>query len=150
MAPKNALRIFLDTSVIFAAVLSAGGGARKLFQLAEAGLLVLVVSPNVLRECEEVARHKSPSSLPLLARLLAVCRVETSAASTGKDVVRARRYVKHPPDALILADAIHAGPDWLISHDRAHFLKMHSEGELPFRVGTPGDLIQFLKNEFRS
>ena len=53
MTPKNH-RVFLDTSVIFAAVLSPTGGARKLFLLGEAGLLQLVVGPTVLNECQDV------------------------------------------------------------------------------------------------
>ena len=53
---KRIHRIFLDTSVIFAAVLSETGGARTLFRLGEVGLLQLIVGSNVLRECEEVVR----------------------------------------------------------------------------------------------
>ena len=76
MPPTN-LKVFLDSSVVFAAVLSPTGGARKLFQLGEAGLLRLFIGPNVLRECEEVVRRKSLVSLPTLAQLLAIGRVET-------------------------------------------------------------------------
>jgi predicted nucleic acid-binding protein len=148
MPPKNVLRIFLDTSVIFAAVLSSTGGARKLFHLAKAGLLRLIVSPDVLRECEQVVRRKSPSSLPLLAELLAIGQAETSPAPTSRQLARAKMHVKYLPDAHVLAAAIHAGPDWLVTHDKEHFLKMHAESKLSFRIGTPGDLIQALKDEF--
>jgi len=50
-------KVFLDTSVVFAAVLSPSGGARKLFQLGEARMLGLFVGHAVLRECEEVVRR---------------------------------------------------------------------------------------------
>ena len=73
---KSSPRIFLDTSVIFSAVLSEMGGARKLFRLGEAGMIQLVVGPNVLRECEEVIWHKVPASLPTLAYLLELGLVE--------------------------------------------------------------------------
>jgi hypothetical protein len=49
---KRSHRIFLDTSVIFAAVLSESGGAQVLFSLGEAKVLKLIVGSNVLRECE--------------------------------------------------------------------------------------------------
>jgi len=66
MNQKN-LRVFLDTSVVFAAVLSPTGGARKLFLLAEARILRLAVGPTFLKECDEVIRRKAPVSLPTLA-----------------------------------------------------------------------------------
>jgi predicted nucleic acid-binding protein len=150
MAPRSGLRIFLDSSVIFAAVLSPTGVARKLFHLAEAGLLKLIVSPNVLRECDEVVRRKSPSSLPPLAQLLATAAVETCPTPTSRQLATAKVYVKYLPDAHVLAGAIHASPDWLVTHDKEHFLKVRAESKLPFRIGTPGDLIQALKDEFVS
>jgi len=147
MALKNR-KVFLDTSVIFAAVLSPTGGARKLFQLGEAGMLKLVIGPNVLRECDEVVRRKMPSSLPALAQLLALGRVETSIAPTKRHIVLARSMVEYKPDALVLAEAISARPDWFVTHDTEHFLKERKVSDLTFSVGTPGDLIQALKDDF--
>ncbi len=120
-----------------------------MFHLAEAGLVKLVVSSDVLRECEEVVQRKSPLSLPLLAQLLALAGVEASPAFTSRELAAARRYVRYLPDAHILAAAIHACPDWFVTHDREHFLKMSTTSEFSFRIGTPGDLIQALKDEFR-
>ena len=147
MTPKNR-RVFLDTSVVFAAVLSPSGGARKLFQLGEAGLLKLIIGPNVLRECDEVARRKAPASLPPLAQLLALGRVETCLAPADELVQQARAIVGYEPDARVLAEAIGAGPDWFITHDREHFLKNPTALDLAFQIGTPGDLIQAFKDDF--
>lgn len=140
-------KVFLDTSVIFAAVLSPTGGARKLFQLGEAGMLKLVMGPNVLRECDEVVRRKVPASLPALAQLLALGRVETSIAPTKRQIELARSIVEYEPDALVLAEAISAQPDWFVTHDKEHFLKERNELGLIFHIGTPGDLIQALKDD---
>ncbi len=50
MAPTvERKRVFIDTSVLFAAVLSATGGSRLILKLGEAGVLRLVVSRQVLR-----------------------------------------------------------------------------------------------------
>ena len=142
------LRIFLDTSVLFAAVLSPTGGARKLFLLAEGRILRLVVGPTVLKECDEVIRRKAPGSLPTLAQLLAAAQMETSAAPTKSQIKAAQAYVRYPPDARVLAEAIHAKPDWFVTHDKEHFLRSHGKFNLPFEVGTPGDLIQTFKDDF--
>jgi predicted nucleic acid-binding protein len=145
---RKSLRVFLDTSVIFAAVLSPSGGARKLFLLAEAGILKLVVGPAVLRECEDVIRRKAPSAISTLAQLLAIGQTETSSRPTRAQLKTARSYVRYAPDAHVLAEAISASPDWFITHDKQHFLKARGKIQLPFEIGTPGDLIQNFKDDF--
>jgi len=145
---KRVHRIFLDTSVIFAAVLSETGGARKLFKLGEAGVLQLIVGSNVLRECEDVVRRKVPASLPKLAYLLELGMVEITTQSPDAFIEQATAIVVYKPDAYVLADAIGAKPDWFITHDKIHFLSVNPGSNLAFRIGTPGDLIQSLEDEF--
>ena len=141
-------KIFLDTSVIFAAVLSEEGGARKIFRLGEAGLLQLIVGKNVLRECEQVVRRKAPESLPNLAYLLELGMVDVSTRSPDDFIKQANAIVSYKPDAYVLAEAIASDPDWFITHDKAHFLEANTGTNLTFRIGTPGDLLQALEDEF--
>jgi predicted nucleic acid-binding protein len=145
---QKKLRVFLDTSVVFAAVLSSTGGARKLFQLAEAGVIRLVIGPTVLQECDEVIRRKASGTLPRLAQLLAAARTETSSAPSSRQIKTAKSYVHYGPDAYVLAEAMEARPEWFITHDKEHFLKNRDKITLPFEIGTPGDLIQRLKDDF--
>jgi len=147
MTRKN-LKIFLDTSVLFSAVLSSTGGARKLFHLAEAGLLPVMIGPNVLREADEVVRRKMPASLPMLAQLLEAGQVETCSAPTPKQIESAQGLVAYTPDARVLAEAIRSEPDWFVTHDKEHFLKPKKGITLSFEIGTPGDLLQKFKDEF--
>ncbi|MBZ5499778.1 MAG: type II toxin-antitoxin system VapC family toxin [Acidobacteriia bacterium] len=147
MTPKS-LKAFLDTSVPFAAVFSPTGGARKLFCLAEAGVLRLMVGPTVLREADEVVRRKAMASRPVLAQLLDAGRVETSPAPTEIQVEGARQHVQYAPDARVLAEAIRAEPDWFVTHDKEHFLNGKQALKLPFAIGTPGDLIQSIQDGF--
>lgn len=145
---RKILKIFLDTSVLFSAVFLSTGGARKLFHLAEAGLLQLIVGPTVLREADEVVRRKAPASLPLLAQLLEAGQVETCSAPTPKQIESARSLVAYIPDARVLAEAIRAEVDWFVTHDKEHFLKAKKGINLSFEIGTPGDLLQKFKDEF--
>ncbi len=147
MTRKN-VRVFLDTSVLFAAVLSSTGGARKLFLLGEAGLLELVVGPNILREADEVVRRKASASLPLLAQLLEIGKVHTVSAPTPRQIASARKMVAYVPDAQVLAEAIRSEADWFVTHDKEHFLKAKATINLSFEIGTPGDLLQKFKDEF--
>lgn len=143
MTLKNR-EVFLDTSVVFSAVLSPTGGARKLFLLGEASVLQLLIGPNVMRECDEVVRRKVPGSLPTLAQLLEIGRVEISPTPTKELIEMARSLVGYEPDAYVLAEAIRAKPDWFITHDKEHFLKECEGLNLDFQIGTPGDLLQSL------
>lgn len=145
---RKSLRLFLDTSVIFAAILSPTGGAKKLFLLAEAGIVTLVVGPTVLMESEEVVRRKAPGLLSALAQLLALSNVETSDRPSPAQIKSAKAYVQYAPDAKVLAEAICARPDWFVTHDKAHFLKGRTKIQLPFEIGTPGDVIQRFKDDF--
>lgn len=143
-------RVFLDTSVIFAAVLSESGGARKLMQLGEAGVIKLVIGPNVLRECEEVVKRKCPDSLPRLAFLLELAGIEITSKPGNEEIKVAKSILSYKPDAYVLAEAMSAKPDWFVTHDKQHFIKKRISLELSFPLGTPGDLIQSLEDEFMS
>lgn len=139
-------KVFLDTSVIFAAVLSPNGGARMVFRLGEIGYLQLMAGKQVLKECEEVVRRKAPETLPELAVLLDVVNLVVTPEASVEHLERARALVTYPPDALILAEALQAEPDWLLSHDHQYLLSIPAE-VLPFRIGTPGDLPAWLRDQ---
>ena len=145
MSPGH--KIFLDTSVIIAAVFSETGGARKLLRLGEVGMIQLVIGMNVLRESESVVRRKVPDSLPRLAHLLETARFDTVSKPPEEVIEKARNIVEYRPDAYVLAEAMKAEPDWFITHDKEQFLEIGQDARLSFRVGTPGDLIQALDNE---
>lgn len=141
--------IYLDTSVIFAAILSPQGGARMLLHLGESGLVHLWVGRQVLKECEAVVRRKAAHTLPDLALLLEVSGIQIGPDASTDDLELARRLVQYPPDALVLAEAIAARPDWFVTHDRQHFSQPLS-GEWPFRVGTPGDVLAWFRQQMLS
>lgn len=136
--------------MVFAAVLSPTGGSRQLFLLGEVGSLALIVGPAVLQECEEVVRRKAPTSLPLLAQLLEAASTETAKAPSRRQIAIAKSYVRYGPDARVLAEAIHAKPDWFLTYDKEHFLRSRGKIRLPFEIGTPGDLLQRIKDNFTS
>jgi len=144
--PKSP-RIFLDTSFIIAAVMSPAGGARLLFHLAQAGVIVLVVGPGVLQEAEEVLRRKAPYLMVTLAQLLDEINLEVREAPTAAENRQAGSLIDHRPDARVLAQALHAKPDWLASHDKAHFLGNPNLESLPFKIGSPGDVLVWLREK---
>ena len=144
MTPKSP-EIFLDTSVIIAAVMSPTGGARLLFHLAHAGTIKLLVGKSVLGEAEEVMQRKAPELLGLLAQLLDEAGIEISKSPTPAQKKKAQSLLSYSPDANVLAQAISANPDWFVSHDKEHFIGNPTLEDLPFKIGTPGDVIAWLR-----
>ncbi len=142
---RRILDIYLDSSVIFAAVLSPSGGSRKLFQLSAARVIRIVLGPHVLKEAEEVVRRKMPASLPELARLLSVSRVDVDETAGMEHLEDARQLVSYQPDARVLAEAMSLELDWFVTHDKEHFLRENLKKRIPFEIGTPGDLLQSIK-----
>jgi predicted nucleic acid-binding protein len=142
-------KIFLDTSVIFAAVFSPDGGSRLLFRLGEIGILDIWVGQSVIQEAEEVVRRKVPHTLPDLAILLSIVRTSLGSSPGIREYEQARELVHYLPDARVLAEAMCAAPDWFVILDRKHFLENRLLAKLPFRIGTPGDFLEAFKENLK-
>ena len=138
---------FLDTSVLFAAILSPAGGARAILILAEQDAIRLWVGPVVLQEADGVFRRKAPDLLPLLAALLDRAQVMVAPAAGPDDQAKAAAIVEYAPDAHVLAEALASGADFFITHDEAHFLRNPLIQTLPCRVGSPGDFLAWIRTE---
>lgn len=141
--------VFLDTSVLFAAVLSETGGARLILKLGEAGGLRLLVGPRVLREADDVLARKAPESKVLFALLLDQAGVEIGPVPDAVACNRAEKVVDYAPDARILAEALVAQADYFVTFDRQHFIDNPTVSGLPFPVGTPGEFLAWLRERLR-
>jgi predicted nucleic acid-binding protein len=141
-------RVFLDTSALFAAVLSPTGGARAILKLGESGAIQVWVGPTVLREADEVFRRKAPDLLSLLAGLLHQAQVQVGSASSEEQQARAAAVMDYAPDALIVAEALACQTDYLVTHDQEHLLRNPRLGDLSFKVGSPGDCLAWLRQQW--
>ncbi len=139
------IRIFLDTSALFAAVLSPTGGARALLKLGESDAIQIWVGPTVLKEADEVFRRKAADLLPLLAALLHQAQAQIGPAAPDEQQARAAALVDYAPDARIVAEALACRADYLVTHDQKHILRNPRLEVLPFEIGTPGDCLAWLR-----
>lgn len=138
-------RVFLDTSVLFAAVLSETGGARELLKLGEAGLIALWVGPTVLAEADAVLGRKAPGSKGRFALLLDRAGVQVGPAPTAEQKALALTTISYAPDADVVAEALAAQAGYLVSLDRQHLVGNPQAAALPFPLGTPGDCLAWLR-----
>ncbi|MGC9523523.1 MAG: PIN domain-containing protein [Anaerolineae bacterium] len=138
-------RVFLDTSVLFSAVYSATGGARQILKLGEARAVSLWVGPWTLQEAEAVIERKVPRSKAYFALLLDQAGVQVGTEASEQDVAKALAVVAYRPDARVLAEALAAGVDYLVTFDREHLLTNPETQVLPFLLGTAGDFLEWYR-----
>jgi putative PIN family toxin of toxin-antitoxin system len=140
-------RVFLDTSALLSGLASPKGASNMILALAEAQVVALVVSEEVLVEAERNLQEKLPRAIPEYRRFLASCPLQKIALPSPADVEAAREII-HPKDAPILAAAMAAQMDCLVALAREHFIDDPEVARRSgLRVGTPGDFLSWLRNE---
>ena len=143
-------RVFLDTNVLFAAVLSDTGGSRLILKLGEGGAVSLWVGSQVLLEAETVLTRKAARSKASFALLLDQAKVSVGPAPDQTALFQAKAVVDYPPDAHVLGEALVADVDYLVSLDRKHLVGNPRASELPFPIGTPGDFLEWFRDHLRA
>lgn len=138
---QNLSVVFVDSSVLFAAVCSPTGGSAKLFVLTE---LKLISSTLVLTEVERNVRNKLQSYHLIRFFALANKLDISKTRIEKKSVLRAKRVIAEK-DAAILVDAKVAKSDYLVTLDRKDFFQPKVFTYMkPAKVVTPGELITTL------
>lgn len=118
------MKLFLDTNVIFAAAISPQGRSHALFALARAGYGTLLTSGFAVEEARRNIGFKYPQASERLEELIGQCRLVPEGAAAR--VVWAQDHLP-AKDAPILAAAIEAKAEGLITGDRAHFGALYGQ-----------------------
>ena len=143
-------RVFLDTSVLFAAVLSETGGSRLILKLGEASVLQLFVGLRVLQEAEGVLARKADQHKGRFALLLDRANIVVGPSPDKGALEQAGAIVDYTPDAYVLAEAIAASSDYFVSLDRKHLVDNPRAVVLPFPIGTPGDFLAWFRERVQA
>ncbi|MEA3460118.1 MAG: PIN domain-containing protein [Chloroflexota bacterium] len=124
--PKEPLprtpKVFMDSSSLFAGVASRSGASRAILTLAEIGLLRIVVCQQVLDETRRNLQGKAPEAIPYFEQITSALNLEIVDYPSAEDVAKCKGMIRHVDDAPILAAAINAAPDRLITLDIRHFI----------------------------
>lgn len=136
-------RVFLDASVLVAAVASREGGSALVVRAAQKGFFDPVVSRLVLLEAERNVRKKLPhSALERFHQVLEGTPLHVTPAPTPEEIRLHERFI-HEKDAPILAAAAAGRCVYLVTLDRRHFMTEKLRGtDLPLKILTPGDFLR--------
>jgi predicted nucleic acid-binding protein len=129
------LNLFLDANVIFSAAYRDEGRAQDLIALARAGRCELVTSTHALEQARRNLVLKSGGFEHRLAAVLAQLAIAAEAPSALAGWAKEQGLpVK---DAPILAAAVHAGADLLVTGDAGDFGRFYGRTLRGVQVVAP-------------
>jgi predicted nucleic acid-binding protein len=144
--PTPLRRVFLDSSVLYAAAFSPTGPARRLMLKGLDGSVAFSLSDLVLEETKRNLTKNAPLALPsftLLANLFS-----PFIANPIKAAVLKAAQIVHLKDAPIVAAAAKVKADYLATHDVKHLLN-HAQAidrAYGITVLTPSEVLSVLIN----
>jgi putative PIN family toxin of toxin-antitoxin system len=115
MAP--APRVFIDTNTLISGICFQGP-PRQLILAAVEGRVTLMLAEYVLRETEAVIQKKMRDRQPDFTELQRILPFETVPLPSPAMVRRHRKYVTHDEDTPVLASAILADSDYVVTGDK--------------------------------
>ena len=138
--PSERWRVFLDTNVLIAGLLSRRGASAAILDLGEAEEILVVVSQQILIEADRVFSVKFPSLIGRYRKFiknLAPLLLDDPKPSS----VREAKKVIEEEDAPILAAAKGGRVDYLVTLNTRHFSAPAVQNFLSIPVVTPSEFL---------
>jgi predicted nucleic acid-binding protein len=110
---KKAVRVFLDSNVILSGLISDKGAPLK---------------------------KKLPGLLPIFRKYLPLLNLRIIPLPSPQEIREFAGKIADK-DVPVLASAIKAKADFLVTGDKQHFQKLKAHGEYPLRIVTPAEFV---------
>lgn len=137
------MKVFFDSSVLIAAILSPAGGSAQLLYYCEMEIIEGWLSAEIIEEVRKVIHRKFPEAMKLFESLLKNASfriVEKTPPALKKE---AKKWIKDGNDAHVLASAKFAKVEVLVTLDVRDFIR---DKEVTRRSGLtimmPGELLE--------
>jgi predicted nucleic acid-binding protein len=141
---RQRLKVFLDSSALIAGVASTKGAARAVLQLAEIGLIELIVSRQVIVEADRNIEEKLPEMLSEYRGFIKLLAPVLLDDPLQNDVAKYLTVI-NPNDAPILASAVISGADFLVTWDKKHFISKNIRVHSSLKIVTPGEFLKHFR-----
>ncbi|MEK7548070.1 MAG: PIN domain-containing protein [Patescibacteria group bacterium] len=137
------IKIFIDSSVVIAALLSSDGGSAKIFKLCEAGIAEGWISNTVIEEVDRNIKGKFAGLKLYFYQLLKAAGIKISKNPSKDMIKKAEAWIKDHNDAPILAAAKFAKVDVVLTLDIRHFIKDTDVAKKSgMQIMTPGEFLK--------
>ena len=145
------INLFLDSSALFAGIVSATGAARALLLLSEIGDITVTISEQVVTETERAIARKVPGALNDLRQAILASKAQIVRDPSPEEVNANQHLISHPSDVPIVLAAMKADVDYLVTLNRKHFIDDPGVATRSgLRIGTPGDAINGVRSQMLS
>ena len=137
------VKLFIDSSTLISAIISKNGGAREIILKSIQGEYKLFISSLVREETEHNITNKAYKTAPYLKILMET--IPFMYVKPERELVaKVTEYIEWK-DAPIVAAAITAKADFLVTHDQVHLLSYKEliYKKFKLKVVTPGDVLQY-------
>lgn len=152
MSERRRIRLFLDSNVLTAGIVSAWGLDKAVLSLCAARLCRLVLAEVVRDEVEEnlllhATKRLDRAAADILVEnyrsLIGLMRPEIVKYPAASLVKQNRHLIRHQADVPVLLSAIAGQPDWLLTHNRKHFTPAVAK-RCGLRIATPAEFFRTL------
>lgn len=134
-------KVFVDSSVIFSALFSDTGASAAILKLASQKEIILLTSNYIKVEVRRTLSKKAAWLLPTYEAALDRALFQVVTPPTQTEVNHAQKLISDSADAPILAAAIKAKADCLVTLDKKHFTR-EIEVASGLRIVTPSECIK--------
>jgi hypothetical protein len=145
------LRLFLDSNVLTGGIVAPWGLDKAVLSLCAARICRLVlaeivrqeVEDNLLQHAAALSAQEAEQVLADYTTLLTLARPERVPLPDVQAVMQARPLIRHAADVPVLLSAMQSQPDWLLTHNTAHFTPAVAT-RTGLRIATPRRFFQTL------
>ena len=153
MSRGERIRVFLDSNVLTAGIVSAWGLDKAVLSLCAARICRLVLAEAVREEVEEnlLLRLGGMESgdvnrvLDSYVHLIDSMKPEMAPFPGEAEVVAGRHLIRDAADVPVLLSAIASRSDWFITHNTKHFTPAVAR-RTGLRIATPVEFFRALSN----
>jgi predicted nucleic acid-binding protein len=151
VSESRPLRLFLDSNVLTGGIVAPWGLGKAVLSLCAARICRLVLAEIVRQEVEDNLLHHATILPPLDAEqvltdyttLITLTRPEIIPLPDAQAVIQARHLIRHAADVPVLLSAMQSHPDWLLTHNTAHFTPTVAK-RTGLQIATPRIFFQAL------
>ena len=151
MSQREGVRLFLDSNVLTAGIVSAWGLDKAVLSLCAARICRLVLAEAVRDEVEDnllirlsgLETAEANRVLDNYARLIALTKPQVVPYPGPDEVKAARHLIRHAADVPVLLSAVASRPDWFLTHNTKHFTPAVTR-RTGLRFATPVEFFRAL------
>ena len=151
MTGGKRVRVFLDSNVLTAGIVSDWGLDKAVLSLCAARICRLVLAEAVRAEVEEnllvrlggLESGDGDRVLGQYTHLMALMKPEVVPHPGQAEVKASRHLIRHAADVPVLLSAIASRSDWLLTHNTKHFTPAVPR-KTGLRIATPVEFFRAL------